>query len=119
EAAHDSGKGNGLVCVGDDQIFGRKVAIYSVEGFKSLALPRTADNNLAALQEIKIESVCGMAHFPQRVVRSVGSVIDRALIDEGKPAGNFLRRRLDFDPANDLCGVACATFAIIDLDCER
>src|SRR3954449_13528793 len=59
-----------------------------------------------------------MAHLPQGVVRRVGCIIDRTLIDESKTRGSFLWRRFDAHPANDLRGVTGTAFAIFDFDLE-
>ena len=37
----------------------------------------------------------GMSHFPERVIRGVGGVVDGALIHERQTSDDFLRRSLD------------------------
>ena len=74
----------GFIAVGDDQIFGRELAVNSVESLERFAVARATNDDLAAFEQVEIERVRGMAHLPQRVVGSVGGVVDGALIDEGK-----------------------------------
>ena len=64
ESAYDSGECDRLHCVRDDQIFRRKFALDSIQRFQSLATERTAHQNLAAFEQIKIEDMGRMSHLP-------------------------------------------------------
>ena len=76
EAAHDSGKSHGPIRVRDDQVVGRKLAVNSVQRFERFTLARPANDNLAAFKQIEIEGVRGMPHLPERVVGSVGGIVN-------------------------------------------
>ncbi len=71
----------GFTAVGDDQIFRRKLALHSVQRLQSFAGERPPHQNLTALEQVEIKDVRGMPHLPQRVVGSVGGVVDGPLID--------------------------------------
>ena len=85
ESAHDPRQRDRLHGIGDDQIFRGKFALDAVQRFQGLAAERPPHQNLAACEQIEIEDVGGMSHLPQRVVGSVGGIVDGALIDQQQP----------------------------------
>src|SRR5579864_7839679 len=80
---------------------------------------RSTHDDLSAFEQVKVKGVRRMANLPQRVVRGVGCIVDGALIDQCKSAGDFVGRRLDRYSANNLCGVPRTAFAVVDLNLER
>ena len=118
ESTHDSGESNRFARVGDNEVFWRKLAVNSVERFQRLALARAPDDDLAALEQIKIESVRRMADVPKRVIGRVGGSVDGTLIHQREPIGDFLRRCFDGDTVNDLRSVSSAAFFVFDFDFE-
>src|SRR6266404_3234074 len=119
EAAHYSGQSYGLACVRDDQIFGREFAVNAVKGFQSFAIARPADDDFPTFEQVKIKGMRRMPHLPERVIGSIGGVVDGALINECETCCDFLRRWLDLYTADNLRRVARAAFSILDLDGER
>ena len=61
EAAHHAGERDRLLRVGDDEIFGRELAVDTVERLQRFACAGAADDDRAALEQIKIEGVRRMA----------------------------------------------------------
>ena len=82
EAAHHSGDSDGLRGVGDDEILLGELAFDSVEGLDDLAFIGAPNNDLAAFEQVEIESVRGMAELPERVVGGVGGVVDGTRAEE-------------------------------------
>src|SRR5262249_50429929 len=116
EPAHDSRESDGPVGVGDDQVLRIKFAIYPVESFERFSRTGATDDDLSTFEQIEIESMCGMSHFPERVVGSVGGIVDSALIHAGEAFNDCIWRRLNAHAANNARGVASATFFVFNGD---
>src|SRR5256885_12184282 len=84
EAAHDTGEGNWFLRVGYDEIFGRELAVDTVESFQSLASAGLADDQLASFKQIEIENVGGLSTLPENVIRCIDGIADRALVEQCK-----------------------------------
>ncbi len=82
EPAHDAGQGDRLHRIGDHQIFRSKFAVHAIERLERFPAESPAHQNFAAFEQIEIEDVGGMSHLPERVVGSVGGIIDGTLIHQ-------------------------------------
>src|SRR6185369_1396142 len=80
-ATHDSGERDSLRSIGDDQVFRAELALDAIQRFQYFAV-FCATNDDLAIELIEIESMCRLTQFVEDVVRGVGHVGDRALIDE-------------------------------------
>src|SRR5439155_23760745 len=108
EAAHHSRECDGPVRIGNNQVFRRELAVNSVESFQRFPIAGAPNHDLAALQKIEIERVRGMPHLPQRVVRSIRRIVDRALTNQSESRWNVRGRSLDLYAPDDLCLIASA-----------
>src|SRR5713226_9362389 len=59
-----------------------------------------------------------MPHFPEGVIRGVGRVIYRALVNQSEPVCDSLLRWLDLYAAHNLGGITRAAFCILDCNFE-
>ncbi len=118
EAAHHAGERDRLLRIGDDQILGRELAVHTVQRLQRLACAGAADDDRAALEQIKIEGVRRMPKFVQGIVGRVGGVVDRTRAQQFQPLHDQLRRRTDLHVANYAGGVSRAAFRVLDDDGE-
>ncbi len=116
EAAHHAGERNRFLRIGDNQVFGRQLAVDAVERLQYFASAGAADDDCAALEQIEVESVRRMAEFVQSVVGGVGSVVDRTRTQQLQPLYHELRRRPDLHVANNAGGVSRAAIRVFDDD---
>ena len=98
EAAHDARQRDRLFRVGDDQVFGRELALHAIQRFQRFASLRPPNDHAAAFEQIEIEDVRGFAPLPQDVVGGVDRIADGPLIDQLQPPGDVRRRGLDGRP---------------------
>src|SRR5260370_4873841 len=99
EAAHRAGQSHRFFCVGNDEIFAGKLALYAVQSLQRFAGPSFANHQAASFEQIEIENVGGLATLPQDVVGSVDRVADAPLIEPLQTAGNIGPGRLNGDAA--------------------
>ena len=116
EAAHHPGQGDCLLGISDDQVFGMQLALHAVECFQSLAFVGPTHDDLATLQQIKIESVGGVAHLDERVIAGVYRIVDRAGASRPQPLCHGFLRSPDVHPANHPRRIPCAAFGILNVD---
>ena len=117
-AAHDSGDGHGLDGVGDDEVFGRQLALHAIERDDGLARLGAAHNDLAALEFVQVKGVRRLADFVQRVVAGIGHVADAALLDQLQAMRNLLRRWSHLHSAHHTSRVTRAPFGVGNLNDE-
>ena len=118
EAAHHASQRDRLLRVGDDEVFGRELAVNAVERLQNFAFARAAHDDRAALQQIEIEGVRGMAKLVQRIVGGVSDVVDGARAQQLQTLDDVLRRRADLDVADDARGISRTALRVFDDDRE-
>ena len=96
-AAHDTGNGNGLFCIGNDQHFRRKLPFLSVQRGNGFAVLGIADNDLAVLDIPLVERVHRLTIFQHDIVGDVHQIIDRTHAAGTKPFPHPAGRRTDLD----------------------
>ena len=63
-AAHDAGQAEGLLFIGDDEVFGIEHAFDAIQGPQLFACTGAADDD-AAFDLVEVEGVGGLAHGEQ------------------------------------------------------
>ena len=112
-AAHDSGDGEWLDVVGDDEVFEIEGALDSIQGAELFAFVGAADDD-AAFELVEVEGVGGLADGEGDVVGGVDRVRDGLLVEQAKAFGDEAGGGLDLDVAQNAGGEAAAEFGGFD-----
>ncbi len=116
EAAHGARESDRLLAICYYEVFGRQLALDSIECLQHLAIPRPPHHNLSAFEQIQIEHVRRLAHFPKRVVGSVDGIVDWSLIQQAKASRNLFRRSLDAYISNNARSEPRATLFVLNFN---
>ncbi len=73
-AAHHSREPYRLFRVADDEVFRSELALDAVESFQRLAIAGLAHDNLPAFEQVHVEDVRWLPHFPENVVGGVDGI---------------------------------------------
>src|SRR5437764_784972 len=96
-----------------------QVALDSIKRLQLLALARATYHDPAIFQQIKVESVRRMAHLHQRVVCSIGNIIDAVMAFNQEALSYVARRFFDAYVANYAGGVSGAQIGLDNLNGKR
>ena len=104
ETAHDSGDGDGVFPVGDDDILLIQGIFFVIDGVDGLAVVRASDEDCVGFEFVSVEGVHGVAEFKAYEVGDIDDVVD---------ASSAAR----FDGAPQPCG-AWSNFDAVGEDAE-
>ena len=107
-SAHDSGKGDRLLFIGDNEILRVEDMIGIVERFEAFAILGGADDDLLAVEAGIIKGVHGLTIFQHDIVGDVNDVVDRSDSGGAQTHSQPQGRGSDSDIFNYAGGVARA-----------